>query len=167
MTSRPVQEDGHLALPAWNDAEDGDADRRFKQLNREEAAALRAQDPPVSPWRVVAVQAVVGVVVALIGWLVTGRTDVGWSLLYGAAAVVLPGALMAQGITRKRLGMTPGLLAVRFMLWELVKIGASVAMLGVAHWILQPPVWPALLAGLVVALKMYWAALLWRRRPVN
>jgi ATP synthase protein I len=50
------------------------------------------------------------------------------------------------------------------MLWELVKILGSVAMLGVANWILQPPVWPALLVGVVVALKMYWAALLWQRR---
>jgi hypothetical protein len=99
MTSRPLQEKGRPT--AWDDAEDGEAIRSFKPLTREEAAALRAQEPPVSPWRVIAVQAAVGVVAALIGWLVTGRTEVGWSLLYGAATVVVPGALMARGMTSK------------------------------------------------------------------
>jgi len=109
-------------------------------------------------------QAVASVLVALLGLLVTGKADWAWSLFYGAAAVVVPSALMAYGMTRKRPVMSPGSMAVSFMLWELVKILGSVAMLGVANWILQPPVWPALLVGVVVALKMYWAALLWQRR---
>ncbi len=150
----------------WADAEDGEANTRFKRLSREEAAILRAQDPPVSPWRVIAVQAVVGVVAALIGWLVTGRTEVGWSLLYGAATVVVPGALMARGMTSKLSSMAPGASAVSFMVWEMVKIGVSLAMLVVAGKVVQPLVWPALLAGLVVCMKVYWVALLWRRRPI-
>ena len=164
MTSRPLQEKGRPT--AWDDAEDGDAIRSFKPLTREEAAALRAQEPPVSPWRVIAVQAAVGVVAALIGWLVTGRTEVGWSLLYGAATVVLPGALMARGMTSKLSSMAPGASAVSFMLWEMVKIGVSLAMLVVAGKVVQPLVWPALLVGLVVCMKVYWVALLWRRRPI-
>lgn len=149
----------------WDDAEDGEANQRFKPLTREEAAALRAQEPPVSPWRVIAVQAAVGVVAALIGWAVTGRTEVGWSLLYGATTVVLPGALMARGMTSQLSSMAPGTSAVSFMLWEMVKIGVSLAMLVVAGKIVQPLVWPALLVGLVVCMKVYWVALLWRRRP--
>ena len=164
MTSRPLQEKGRQA--AWNDAEDGEANKSFKKLTREEVAALRAQEPPVSPWRVIAVQAAVGVVVTLIGWLVTGRTEVGWSLLYGAATVVVPGALMARGMTSKLSSMAPGASAVSFMLWEAVKIGVSLAMLGVAGKVVQPLVWPALLVGLVVCMKVYWVALLWRRRPI-
>ncbi len=164
MTTRPLHERGRPA--AWNDAEDGEANNSFKPLNREEAAALRAQEPPVSPWRVVAVQAVVGVVAALIGWLVTGRTEVGWSLLYGAATVVVPGALMARGMTSKLSSMAPGASAVSFMLWEAVKIGVSLAMLALAGRVVQPLVWPALLVGLVVGMKVYWVALLWRRRPI-
>ena len=35
----------------------------------------------------------------------------------------------------------------------------------VAGKIVQPLVWPALLVGLVVCMKVYWVALLWRRRP--
>jgi ATP synthase protein I len=133
-------------------------------LSREEAAALRAQEPPVSPWRVVAVQAAVGVVAALIGLLITGRTEVAWSMLYGAATVVVPAALMARGMTSQLSSMAPGASAVSFMLWEFVKIGVSVAMLAIAPRIVQPLVWPALLAGLVVCMKVYWVALLWRRR---
>lgn len=118
----------------------------------------------MSPWRVIAVQAAVGVVAALIGWLTTGRTEVAWSLLYGAATVVVPGALMARGMTSRLTSMAPGTSAVSFMLWEFVKIGVSVAMLAVAGRIVQPLVWPALLLGLVVCIKVYWVALLWRRR---
>ncbi len=149
----------------WDQPEDEDANPRFKRLNREEAAALRAQEPPVSPWRVIAVQAVVGMLAALIGWLVTGRSEVGWSALYGAATVVLPGALMARGMTSKLSSMAPVASAASFMVWEMVKIGVSLAMLVMASQVVQPLVWPALLAGLVVCIKVYWVALLWRQRP--
>ena len=150
----------------WDQNEDGDTNAHFKRLTQDQAAALRALEPPVSPWRVIAVQTAVGVVAALIGWLATGRTDVAWSVLYGAATVVLPGALMARGMTSKLSSMSPGTSAVSFMVWEMVKIGVSLAMLVVAGKVVQPLVWPALLAGLVVCMKVYWVALLWRRRPI-
>jgi ATP synthase protein I len=165
MNDRAVR--SHVRPSGWNDrwdaSEDGAADERFKRLSREEAAALRAQEPSVSPWRVVAVQAAVGVVAALIGLLITGRTEVAWSLLYGAATVVVPAALMARGMVSRLSSVAPGASAVSFMLWEFVKIGVSVAMLAVAPRIVQPLVWPALLVGLVVCIKVYWVALLWRR----
>jgi ATP synthase protein I len=46
----------------------------------------------------------------------------------------------------------------------MVKMGVSIALLIVASRIVQPLVWPALLAGLVVCIKVYWVALVWRRR---
>ena len=162
MTDQPLQHNGRNAL--WDDAADGAKNASFKSLSRDEAAVLRAQEPPVSPWRVIAVQAVVGVVVALIGWAVTGKSEVAWSMLYGAATVVVPGALMARGMTSKLSSMAPGASAVSFMLWEFVKIGVSLAMLVVAGKIVQPLVWPALLVAMVVCMKVYWVALLWRRR---
>jgi len=154
----------HGRHAVWDDVEDGATSNSFKRLSREEAAVLRAHEPPVSPWRVIAVQAVVGVVAALIGGLITARSEVAWSLLYGAATVVVPGALMARGMTSKLSSMAPGASAVSFMLWEFVKIGVSLAMLVIAAKIVQPLVWPALLVGLVVCMKVYWVALLWRRR---
>ncbi len=136
----------------------------FKPLTRDEAQALRAKQPPLSPWRVIGVQAAVGVGVALLLALISGQQVYGWSLLYGAATVVVPGALMARGMTSKLSSMSPGSSAVSFMLWEMVKIAVSVVMLALAAKVVQPLSWPALLAGLVVCMKVYWVALLWRGR---
>ncbi|MBI5718601.1 MAG: ATP synthase subunit I [Burkholderiales bacterium] len=149
---------------AWDEHEDGAGWPAFKTLTREEASALRAKEPPLNPWRVVAVQGGVGVVVALLAALVTGRVEVGWSALYGAACVVLPGALMARGMTSRLSSMSAGASAVSFMLWEMVKIAVSVAMLMLAPKLVQGLSWPALLVGLVLCMKVYWLALLWRGR---
>lgn len=145
----------------WDDKEDGAAGAAFKPLSREEAQALRAKEPPLSPWRVLAVQAGVGVVAALLAALLF-TAGVGWSVLYGAATVVVPGALMARGMTSKLSSASPGTSAVSFMLWEMVKIAVSIAMLMLAPKLVQPLSWPALLAGLVLCMKVYWLALLWR-----
>ena len=153
-------------IQAW-DKEDGVDSKRaqtFKPLTAEEASALRLKEPPLSPWRVLVVQMAVGVVAALLAGLFTQRTEVAWSLLYGAAAVVVPGALMARGMTSKLSSMSPGSSAVSFMLWEMVKIAVSIAMLALAPKLVQPLVWPALLVGLVLCMKVYWLALLWRPR---
>jgi ATP synthase protein I len=113
---------------------------------------------------VIGVQAAVGVLAAGLVGLVFGGAEYFWSLLYGAATVVVPGALMARGMTSRLSGMSPGVSAVSFMLWEMVKIAVSVAMLLLASKIVQPLSWPALLAGLVLCMKVYWIALLWRGR---
>ncbi len=133
-----------------------------RPLTREEAQALRLKDPPLSPWRVLKVQAGVGAGVALLAALLTGSRAVGWSALYGAATVVLPGVLMARGMTSRLSSVSPGASAVSFMLWEMVKIAVSMAMLLLAPKLVQPLSWPALLVGLVLCLKVYWVALLWR-----
>jgi ATP synthase protein I len=142
--------------------EDGQAVATFKALTREEAAVLRAKEPPLSPWRVIGVQAGVGAGAALLAGLLTGRMEMAWSVLYGAATVVIPGALMARGMTSRLSSVSPAGSAVSFMLWEAVKIAVSVAMLMLAPTIVQPLSWPALLVGLVLCLKVYWLALLWR-----
>ncbi|ODU10606.1 MAG: ATP synthase subunit I [Rubrivivax sp. SCN 71-131] len=131
-------------------------------MTREEALALRQKDPPLNPWRVVAVQLGVGVAAALLAALATGRQEIGWSLLYGAITVVVPGALMARGLTSPLSRMSPGAGAVSFMSWEMVKIAASVAMLMLAPRLVPHLSWLALLAGLVLCMKVYWVALLWR-----
>lgn len=150
----------------WDDEEIQAAEEAaaFKPLSREEAQALRLKDPPLSPWRVVAVQAAVGGVVALAALLFSGRQAVGWSALYGAATVVVPGVLMARGMTSPLSSMSPGAGAVSFMLWEAVKIAVSLAMLALASKLVQPLSWPALLVGMVLCMKVYVVALLWRGR---
>lgn len=135
-----------------------------RPLTRAEAQALRAKEPPLSPWRVLGVQVLVGVLASALIGLVFGSSSLMWSALYGAATVVVPGALMARGMTSRLSGMSPGVSAVSFMLWEMVKIAVSVVMLLLASKIVQPLSWPALLAGLVLCMKVYWFALLWRGR---
>ena len=147
------------------DTEDGaarEAAAAYRPLTREEAQALRLKDPPLSPWRVLKVQVGVGAGVALLAALLTGSRAVGWSALYGAATVVLPGVLMARGMTSRLSSVSPGASAVSFMLWEMVKIAVSMAMLLLAPKLVQPLSWPALLVGLVLCMKVYWLALLWR-----
>lgn len=151
----------------WRDEEDGEAISSFKALTQAQAAVLRAQEPSVSPWRVVVVQAGVGLGVALLAVLLTGQQEMGWSALYGAATVVVPGALMARGMTSRLSSMSPAGSAVSFMIWEGVKISVSVAMLMLAPQLVQPLSWPALLAGLVLCIKVYWLALLWRPKSKN
>ncbi len=135
-----------------------------KPLSRAEARVLVAQDPPVSPWRVVAVQAVVGGVVALLAWLLTGRFEILVSALYGAVTVVVPATLMARGTTSRLSSLTPVGTAASFMLWEFLKLGVSVALLMLAPRLVPNLSWPALLVALVLCIKVYWVALAWRGR---
>ena len=137
-------------------------DPPFKTLSREEAQALRASIPQVSPWRVVAAQAAAGVVCGAVTWLVTERSGAAWSALYGAAAVVVPGALLARGMTR---GVgSPVAAAAGFLFWEMLKIGVAIAMLVIAARVVPDLSWPALLITMVVCIKVNWVALLWRAR---
>ena len=151
----------------WADQDDEADKPPFKALTREEAQALAAQNPAVSPWRVVAVQAVVGGMVAALAWLVMGEQSYFWSALYGAGTAVLPGALMARGMTSRLTSMSPGVSAVSFMSWEMVKIAVSVALLIGAPKLVPHLSWPALLVALVLCIKVYWVALSWRGRKTT
>ena len=131
----------------------------FKPLTAEEARRLREQNPPVSPWWVVAGQVVVGLVVALAAWGITGRQNVGWSAGYGALAVVLPAAVFARGLTGRFASLNPGTAVVGFFLWEMVKMALSLAMLIAAPRLVGALSWPALLVGLVLTMKVYWVAM--------
>ena len=136
----------------------------FQPLTAEQARKLREQNPPVSPWLVVAGQVVVGLVVALAAWAVSGRRNVGWSAGYGALAVVVPAAVFARGLTGRFASLNAGTAAVGFMLWEMVKIALTVAMLVAAPRLVSGLNWPALLVGLVLTMKVYWVALAYAPR---
>jgi ATP synthase protein I len=135
----------------------------FSPLTAEQAQALREQDPPLSPWRVVVGQVVVGVLVALVAWGLTGRASVGWSAGYGALAVVIPAAFFARGLTSRVSSLNPGAAVAGFFLWEAVKIALTVAMLFAAPRLIAELSWPAMLVGLVVSIKVYWVALAFGR----
>ena len=121
---------------------------------REQVQALEREQPSLSPWRVVGLQALVGGVLAVL-WALLGSRGASQaaSALWGAAAVVLPSAAMAWGLRRR--GMQAGAALLAFMVWELVKIVLTVAIL-VAAIKLQPDLsWPALLVGLIGCLKVH------------
>jgi ATP synthase protein I len=134
-------------------------------LSAEEARRLRERNPPVSPWRVIAVQAAVGLATALAAWALTGKQNVGWSAAYGALAVVVPAAVFARGLTGRISSANAGAAAVGFLLWEMVKLALTFAMLVAAPKLVAGLSWPALLAGLVLAMKVYWVALAFKPRP--
>jgi len=140
-------------------------DLSFKPLSAQEAQALRERYPSVSPWRVVAWQAVVGVVVAGAAWALTGQRNIGWSAAYGALAVVVPAIIFARGLTGRFSSLHAGTAAVGFMAWEMVKIIVSIALLAMAPKWVSALSWPALLIGLVVTMKVYWVALAFKPAP--
>ena len=137
----------------------------FKPLSAQEAQALREQHPSVSPWRVVALQAVVGVVVAGAAWALTGQRNIAWSAAYGALAVVVPAIIFARGLTGRFSSLNAGTAALGFMAWEMVKIIVSIALLAMAPKWVSALSWPALLIGLVVTMKVYWVALAFKPAP--
>lgn len=143
--------------PAVADDEDAAAQAEFKPLSAEEARQWREQHPALSPWRVLAWQAGAGGLAAGLTWLVSGRDALAGSVLYGALAVVLPASVLARAMSR-RSGVAGAALA-GFFVWELVKIVLTVAMLVAAPKVVPQLSWPAMLAGFVVAMKVYWVAM--------
>lgn len=133
----------------------GDPD--FKPLTAEEAQRLRAANPALSPWWVVAAQVAAGLVVAVVALLWARDWSVAGSALYGALAIALPAALFVRALHRPAVSTQVAML--RFAVWEMVKLGLSVLMLGLAWWLVEGLNGLALLAGVVAALKMYWLAL--------
>ena len=140
-------------------------DEGFKPLTREEAKKVRELNPPASLWVVLAGQAGVGILVAVLAWVLTGQARMGWSAGYGALAVVIPAALFARGLSRQKSAMHGNAALVGFFIWEMVKIALTVAMLFAAPRLVEGLNWLALLAGFVVTMKVYWVAM-WLR-PVR
>jgi len=141
-----------------NDDEVDGLETDFQPLTAVQAQQLRERNPPVSPWRVVAAQAVAVVLVALATWVVTGKQNLGWSAGYGALSVVVPAAVFARGLTGRLASLNPSTAVLAFFVWEMVKMALTVAMLLSAPRLITALSWPAMLVGLVVAMQVYWVA---------
>ena len=135
----------------------------FQPLTAEQARELRKRQPLLSVWRVVVAQALIGFLLAVVVWFVTGRVAAVCSVVYGALAVIVPAALFARGLTSRVASVNAGAAVFGFFLWEMVKIGLTVAMLFAAPRLVNGLSWPAMLVGLVVTMKVYWVALGLRR----
>lgn len=148
----------------WNDGWDDDdwheapeqapmvpaTPEQLAELNRTAARTLL---------RSIVVQVIVALVVAGIAWLVSG-VAAGASALAGAAAYTVPSVLFAL---RLLFGMVKpgGANPATFFFGEFFKLGSTALLLGLAVKLGQNElVWPALLVGLVVALKSHYLLLL-------
>lgn len=143
------------------DAEDLD-ELAFKRLTKQEAQALRELQPPISPWRVIRLQVLVGVGVALLAWIFTMKASVAWSAAYGSLAVILPAMLFARGLMSQFSSINAMTAGFGFFVWEAAKIAVSVAMLFAAPKLVVGLDWLAMLIGLILTMKVYWVALLMR-----
>jgi ATP synthase protein I len=156
---------GGRAGRGWEDSGAAGAGNDVEPWSAAQAQAWRHDHPSVSVWRVVAVQALVGLVCAGVVAAVTRNGSAAWSALYGAAAVVLPAALLARGMTRGT--VNPVAAAAGFLFWESLKVGVAIAMLVIASRVVPNLSWPALLLTMVVCIKVHWLALRWRVRKSN
>ena len=148
--------DASAEYKGWDE---GSVEEPIKPLTREQAMVLRQQNPSLSPRAVLAGQAGMGLLASLAAWLLTGKVNIGWSALYGALAVVIPGALFARGVMSKVSMINPAAAVTGFFLWEMVKIGLVLAMLFAAPKLVKDLNWPAMLVGLVVTMKVVWLVL--------
>ena len=120
-------------------------------------------NPILSLWRVVGAQALVGILVAVVAGYFFGQASIGYSALYGAMAVCLPSAVFARGLASRFSSPNPSSAVMGFFVWEMAKVGLTVAMLFAAPRVVTDLSWPAMLVGLVVTMKVYWLALGMRR----
>src|SRR3990167_3361466 len=77
------------------EAEDPD----FKPLTAQEAQEWRSRHPAVSVWRLVGMQALAGVLVALLAWLLSGQAPVAWSAGSWIALVAAPAMWLPWSMT--------------------------------------------------------------------
>ena len=107
------------------------------------------------------VQLMLAVLLAVSAAWIWGRSSIAFSLMYGALAVVLPSALFARGMTSRLASVNAVSAALSFAVWQGVKMVLTVLLLVLAPRVLNDVSWPALLAGLLLTMKVYWLALAW------
>jgi ATP synthase protein I len=134
----------------------------IRTLSKEEAAVIKANSGLLKPWHVVGWQIVVTAAASLIALLITKELGIAYSLVWGGLCVAVPSALFARGLLSKATLMNAGTAIAGFFLWEMLKIALTFAMLFAATQVIQglgqELNWPALLVGLVLAMKAYLVA---------
>jgi ATP synthase protein I len=109
-------------------------------------------------------QVLVGLLIVVVTWLVSGNRVVAVSAGCGALAVVIPAAFFARGVTGQFASTNPGSAVMSFFVWEFVKIVVTVGVMFAAHRLVKDLSWLAMLVGLVVTMKVYWVALAFKRK---
>lgn len=145
--------------PDWPEGAQG-LEPPVRQWTRQELDVLALKAPKVSVLRVLVAQGAAGLLMAAAWWVAGQGRNAVWSALYGMACVVIPGMLLAYGMSRQKSGVNTGGVMVGFMVWELVKVLVTVIMLVAAVKVVPHLSWPAFLVAVVVCIKVNWLALL-------
>jgi ATP synthase protein I len=140
-----------------NNAPQVEQDTEFAVLTAEQAQEWRKRNPTLSPWKVIALQAAIGFLVASITGVVFGSSAVAWSAAYGSGAVILPACMFAYSIRLRKRSDWGGAMS-RFAIWQVAKLILTIALLAMAPSVVQGLNWLALLGGFVVTMKAIWLA---------
>jgi ATP synthase protein I len=111
-------------------------------------------------FRVVLLQCVAALLTALVAWGLGGPAA-GWSALAGGMACALPSGLCALRLAAAA-RRPQGTSAATFFVGELLKVASTVALLALVVWAYRDLVWLAMIAAVIVTLKSYFIALIWR-----
>lgn len=152
-----------IKQPYEDSLEDADD---FEPLTAEQAQALRAQYPVLSPWWIILGQALIGLCLALVAGL-WGGAQIALSVGYGVLTVVMPAMLFARGVCGRFASLNPGSAMIGFFLWELMKLIVTIVMLVLAPKFVVALSWPAMLVGLVLTMKVYWVALVFSPKTLK
>jgi ATP synthase protein I len=138
----------------------------FKPMTADEAQAWRLKNPASMPWRIIGLQAGVGVLMVLLTWLVMRELRLVASVAWGVVAVVIPAMVFVRALSRQINFGRPKSALVGLFFWELVKIVLTVALLLAAPKVITDLSWLALVASFVVTIKVYWLAMMlgWLQR---
>jgi ATP synthase protein I len=157
MTKAPLDRKKHSST----DVGDGAREEQFQPLSAEQAQLWRQSQPLLSVWRVLAAQTLTAVLLATVFALWFGSGTIWLSWMYGAFTVVIPAALFARGLTSQAASLNAMTAAMSFAVWQGVKWVLAVLLLVLAPRVFPELSWPAVLAGLIVTMKVYWLALIW------
>lgn len=133
--------------------EDGVLD--FKPLTSQEAQSWRSRNPVTSPWRVLSLQAFVGLAMVVFTASISGQLNLAASVAWGVLSVWVPALVFARAMFRQSLQTQAASALIGFFVWELVKVVLTVAFLMVAPRVVADLSWLALVVGFVVTIKMY------------
>jgi ATP synthase protein I len=154
---------GQRSEPGLEDS----AGEAFHTLTAEEAQAWRQNQPKLSVWWVLVAQLLTALVLATAVFLWYGRWSLFVSLIYGALSVVVPAALFARGLKSPAASINAFAATLSFAVWQGVKMALTVLLMVLAPRLIEDLSWPALLAGLIVTMKVYWLALIWGKSPAK
>jgi ATP synthase protein I len=111
-------------------------------------------------FRVVLLQGIAALLVVLVAGAVAGQAAA-LSALAGGLACVVPNGLFALRLAAAA-RRPQGTSVATFFVGEVLKVASTVALLALVVWGYRDLVWLAMIVAVIVTLKSYFIALIWR-----